>query len=229
MSKCPYTFAARSRAAMTAYLLDRRGYAAGGRRCPFSWDVKAYRVDWTRPAGEYPWDPTGDDEWSARLNVDREGTIESAAFEDAQRHYVEDWTSYPGNDQGDWRFAFMGRSGGHLTLLKWRGHSLADMHADELESWLADLPRADLRAFYRGIVCADSDFTRDKARQNVEWAANYFRHEWETERKGERERLAVETAARLESDRPDMYGGAAYPNRNQTRPPCAGQSRSPTR
>lgn len=30
-------------------------------------------------------------------------------------------------------------------------------------------------------------------------------------------------------DRPDMYGGAAYPNRNQTRPPCAGQSRSPTR
>lgn len=198
MTKCPYTFPARSRVAMTAYLLDRRGYCDHYTGFPFSWNVKAYHVSYEHPAGE-ALDAALDMEWLAEMESNCERY--NWAVEDAQRHYADkEWTSYPGDDQGDWQFGFYGRSGGHLCLEEWRGLKLygRDFVAAE---WLASLSFASLRAFYRGIVCADSDFTPRAACENIEAQLNWQRSQWEDEQHAEQ----IEKARDLEASRPDMY------------------------
>lgn len=63
MSKHPYKFPLRSRAAMTKYILDRQPYYDHYTSFPFSWNVKAHNVDWRHPKGETI-DAAFDDEWA---------------------------------------------------------------------------------------------------------------------------------------------------------------------
>ena len=103
--------------------------------------------------------------------------------EDAGRQVSDgEWCSYPGDDQGDWEFSFAGRSGGWIVLEKWRGRDMRNPSDDDL----AEMSFADLRAFYRGIRTADSDFTTAKASAEVEYHAASYREGWEEERKAER-------------------------------------------
>ncbi len=203
-TKCPYTFAARSRAARVAYLLDRRGYH-DGQRYPFSWNVKVYGVDWRHPKGECTLNPAYDSAWEKECEKEY---VSNWAFEAAQRLFADnEWTSYPGDDQGEWEFLFLGRSGGHLTLYKWRDYSFEGLHADDLREWLAELPFAGLRLFYRAIVCADAEFTPAKARAEVEYQVNFIRGQWEEARDAEREAADAEFVEFMEAARPDMYQG----------------------
>jgi hypothetical protein len=206
-TKCPYTFAAKSRAAMTAYILDRRGYVYHHTRYPFSWNVKAHNVDWLRPKGECELDPAFDAAWEKY--VERESGaygVESAAFDDAQRQYADgERTSYPGDDQGDWKFGFYGRCGGHLCLESWRGKSVIGMDAEDIRERLAEMPFPTLRHFYRALVCMDSDFTPANASANVEHQVNFMREQWEDMRREERDAALADFVERMEADRPDLY------------------------
>ena len=200
MSKCPYAFTARSRAAMTAYLLDRKPYYDQGATFPFSWNVKAYHVNCEHPQGEKH-SPALDAKWAAYIGDNWE--LYNLCVEDAQHYYAapdNEWTSYPGADQGDWQFGFYGRSAGHMCLEQWRGHKLYGRGVDVAE-WCAGLSFAELRAFYRGIVCADRDFTPAKASANIEHQVAFQRMLWEEEQEAEQEC----EARQQEASRPDLY------------------------
>ena len=182
MSKAPYTFPHRSRAAIAEYL-NRRGRSYHYRRYTFAWEVKAHfsafdgdllraYVEGLNPA----------------LDAEFQDVAESDPYlfwhwrEDAARWVSEgDWCSYPGDDHGDWDFSFAGYSGGWLVLEKWRGKDMRDVDGQDFldrDLW----PWADLMAFYRGIRCADSDFTPIKAAREVEYQAALYRGDWERAR-----------------------------------------------
>ena len=201
----PYSFWRRSRKAMESYVLDRRGYSNHYTLFHFSWCVKAHGVNRENPRGDY----------APRREFDRAWAKEAqapwrfdSAIEVAQSHYAVEWCSYPGDDQGAWKFGFYGRQGGRICLETWQGHKMYGRNFDRHE-WLAELPFEKLKAFYRALVCMDSDFTPDAARINVESYLNYQRHEWEDTQLAEREASEAAFAASYEASRPDMYGATA--------------------
>ena len=202
MSKCPYAFTAKSRAAMTVYLLGRKGYCDHYTNFPFTWNVKAYRVNYETPQGEKT-NPIFDAQWLSYLRDNDD--VYNMAVEDCQRFYADEklWTSWPGADQGQWQFGFYGRSGGHLCLETWQGSKLYGRDFDPAE-WLDSLSFSELRQFYRGIVCADQDFTQKAACEAIEFQLSFQRMLWEEGKEAE----LIEAARDLEESRPDMYACA---------------------
>lgn len=196
----PYTWPHRSRAAIVDYLTDRCAYFDYCRAYLFAWDVKVSmaRFDGASLRKHDPClDPTLDSEWESLVESDDRLFWEWC--EDAGRDISEDeWTSYPGDDQGDWRFSFAGRSGGWIVLEKWRGRDVSN--PDDFSEW----SWPDLVAFYRGIRCADSDFTQANAVANVESHAADYRYDWEAEKREEAEAEAEAAAASIAASRPDL-------------------------
>jgi len=196
----PYTWPHRSRAAIVDYLIDRKGSSYD---CSylFAWNVKVYGAKFDG-ASLRTYDPTLnpalDSEWDSHVksNGDR---LFWHWCEDAGRDISEDeWTSYPGDDQGDWEFSFGGRSGGWIVLEKWRGRDVRN--PDDFSEW----SWPDLVAFYRGIRCADSDFTQANAVVSVEDYAAAYRADWEAEKREEAEEEAESAAASMAAARPDL-------------------------
>jgi hypothetical protein len=188
---------------MTAYIVDRKAYYADHTSFAFSWNVKAYNVNCKHPKGE-KLNPIFDDEWLAEMESNCERY--NWAQEDAQSFYAAPenlWTSWPGDDQGDWQFGFYGRGGGHMCLEQWRGTKLYGSYFD-LAEWLESLTFKELRKFYIGIVCADHDFTPRAACEEVEYKLSWQRAQWEEEKEAE----LVEDARAQEEARLDMYAPA---------------------
>ena len=207
---CPYSFTAVTRADQIAAILTD---AQGEPRCAydryfFNWNVKARNINETHSAGERALDPALDAAWQEHLAESRSYSPLEMAFQDTQSHFDgNEYTSYPGEDQGDWHFSFKGRSSGHLCLAKWRGHNLARFDAEELndsEEW----PDAEVTDFYKGLVCCDSDLTPAKASKNVEYYLNWIRGQWEDEAKAAREASDSALAEAMMEARPDMYPAA---------------------
>ena len=203
--QCPYTFPHKSRAAIAQYL-DRRGRAYHYQRYAFAWCVKTHGADFdgdTLRCHMPSLNPAEDSAWVRMIEKDN-GNLFSMFCEDAARGISEgEWCSYPGDDQGDWDFSFAGRSGGWLVLEKWRGRDMRDIDAADFldrDLW----PWADLVAFYRGIRCADSDFTEKKAAAEVEYMAAFYREQWEEARAEERDAEAANMACRMAAARPDL-------------------------
>ena len=205
--KKPYSFPLRSRAAIVEFL-TRRGRSYHYQRYAFAWDVKTHtaRFDGAALRVHAPeLDPALDSAWDAYTDA-AGGALFWEWCEDAARNSgvtEGEWTSYPGDDQGDWDFSFAGRSSGWIVLEKWRGRDMRDLDPAELadpEEW----PFEDLRAFYRGIVCADQDFTPAKAAAEIEWFAADTRARWEEERREEASAAACALAARMAAARPDL-------------------------
>ena len=176
--KCPYNFSIKSRRGMTEFLLSNGGYSAWRQGTyPLEWDAKVRRPDMTgRAYGEgEPVAAALDEQWEEYLNDNPE--LFWHICEDAARTYLEDeYTSYPGADQGDWRFHLVGRSGGHLVLASWRGYQLEGLYEDSFEEFLNELSFPELRALYRGVVCLDKDVNPDL---EFSWALNFHRVIWE--------------------------------------------------
>ena len=194
MTKCPYSFPLKSRADIVDFL-TRDGRYYSGTRYRFAWNVKTYAADFEGDSlrkHDPALDPALDSESFWRW-------CEAAA----QGLSEGEWTSYPGDDQGDWGFSFAGRSGGWLVLEKWRGRDMRDLDPTEMmdpEEW----PFADLRAFYRGIVCADQDFTPAKAATEVEYQAAFDRGQWEEMIRDENDMAAADLARDMAAARPDL-------------------------
>lgn len=189
-----YPFAAETLGDVIEFLMQERSRQYAYHReigSRLAWYVKAYPDVHGKDNGDYKRNPELDDAWEKYLDSRRGQHIWQRAYEDAQEYYRTDWNSYPGDDQGDWKFAFGGRSGGYLCLQEWRGYKFARMDESELAQFVAELVhhylegdgKADyLESFYIGIVCADVDFTGDNASKNVSYHYAQAREEWETER-----------------------------------------------
>lgn len=185
--KCPYSFDARTVQDVLQFLCrDRRRRYDRFEGSFMAWNVKAYRVDLCK---DHKRTKSLDKAWQAYLESSAGQHVDSRAFEDAQEYYRRDWCSYPGDDQGAWKFHFAGRSGGWLALEAWRGNNISRMDWDDFARFLATLVAEcikdgsqNLSAFYVGIVCADSDFTPQKASENVSYHYGEAREQWEAER-----------------------------------------------
>lgn len=205
-----YSFPARSRAAMIEYIGNRQSRGYHYRTYPFCWNVKAYisgleSEDLHGLEMSESIDPAFDSQWDQYVS-EKENSLFWSLCEDGGRYLSEgEWTSYPGNDQGDWKFSFEGRSGGWLVLNKWRGHDLTGMSLADVAEWCADLSFDELKAFYRGIVCADSDFTSDNAAIEVMYQATSLRSHLEDGWQQEREAENAAFAVAYQESRPDMY------------------------
>lgn len=201
MKKRPYTFPLRSRAAIAEFL-NRDGRSYHYQRYRFAWNVKTYGANFDSDTlrGVNPdLSPEFDSRWDSALQANGEWFW--IWCEDAGRIISGDeWTSYPGTDQGDWEFSFAGRSGGWIVLEKWRGRDVRNLTREDFLEW--DWP--DLLAFYRGIVCADSDFTPAKAAAEVVYFAACDRGQMEDEWRAEREGAAIDLAESIAAARPDL-------------------------
>lgn len=199
--KCPYAFTARSRADMMAAIFKGR---SSYDRFLFNWNVKAHNVNWESPKGEYELDSALDDAWAEYLESNADH-VTQWAFDDASSYYHEGlYTTWPGDDQGQWELEFHGRQGGHLCLAAWSGMRFRGMDEYDCREWLDGCDFATVRAFYRAMVCMDSDFTSAKASSNVEYQANFIRGQWEEERREETEARNLAAAESIVESRPDM-------------------------
>jgi hypothetical protein len=190
-SECPYTFAAKTLRSVLEFLcVDRARRYSRSDGSPMAWNVKAYRINVNGTADGYKPNRKLDSAWSKYLDTKAGEDVNLRAYEQAQEYYRAEWCAYPGDDQGDWRFSFGGRSGGWLMLDSWQGNRLDNKDSDEFARFLATLVaehieghNQNLSRFYIGIVCADSDFTPEKASQNVSAEYSAAREFWEDERK----------------------------------------------
>lgn len=202
MTDAPYTFPHDTRATVIEYLMDRQSRGYHGRTYRFCWNVKIYRADFGGDSlrqHNADLDPAFDDRWNDHLEND--GYLFTLFSNDAARQINEDeWCSYPGDDQGDWKFNFAGRSGGWIVLEKWRGRDMRNPDADDL----AEMDLDDLTAFYRGIRCADSDFTQAKAAAEVEYQAAFYREQLEAEWRAEKDTAIAAEVEQIETARPDL-------------------------
>jgi hypothetical protein len=175
----PYDFGLRSRQDIIDWIMDNtQGYYRfpPGDNYPLAWNIRVRSFEWTNgKQGEYETNPLLDKRWESLVENDHE--FFWLVAEDALRHYTEgEWTSYPGGDQGDWEFGVTGRSGGWLVLTAWRGDDLRNMERGDFWNWLTALDYQDLRKFYKGIACLNSDIRPD---EEMAHHANYRRHDWE--------------------------------------------------
>jgi len=185
--KCPYTYPHRSRKAQAAYLAEHDSYGGWNhpmrRWSPLSWNVRIGNVNWRRPKGDCDLDAAFDDDWESYVESNQE--LFAWITEDMAREYTDsEYTTYPGEDQGDWTFCFAGRSGGQMLLAKWlyvdfiRG----DWSESSWAEWLDDQPADTIRTLYRAVRCMDQDFTSAKIDAEFEYRLNDRRGQWEAER-----------------------------------------------
>lgn len=218
-----YTFPHKSKKAMIDYILDCKSRGYHGQIYNFCWNVKAHNANLDSDSlrkHSPDLSPKFDSKWEDEKVDNPELFYQFLA--DAGRDYVYPdnlWTSYPGDDQGKWEFTFVGASGGWLALLKYDGIDVNGLYTDPEEAReyresgydlqdggknLDNWPFERLRAFYRGIRCAEVDFTPEKAAAEVEFQAAFYRETLESLWKDELDEKLTLQAERMEASRPDM-------------------------
>ena len=211
----PYQFPLRSRQAMTAYLAEHESYWPmnswnGG--FVLSWNVKVYHADFSGHSGSEPLNPAYDDKWDAY--VDAHDYLFWHACEDAASWLLDgDYSTWPGDDRGSYRFMLNGRTGGHLCLMscgivpqphRWSMAPFIFEGRGHWQDYLSDLPFADLRRLYKAIACMDQDFTGRKVSSEISQHFNCYRSQWEADQ----DEALEDAARRLEATRPDLYVAA---------------------
>lgn len=221
--RCPYTFPARSRKAMIAYLAEHESYVPmntwnGG--FVLAWNVKIYNFDASGKAKLWERYSKSKSEFKPRANLDagwEQETQEPEFFysicEDAARMYLEgEWTNYPGIEQGEWKFSVNGRSGGYFILTEaprwlpapraWRMFPMIWDSRGAYEEWLANLDTPTLKRFYRAVRVLDHDLARDAVEAEISYQVAFRRQQWEETQEQEEQTAAEEQ----EDARPDLYG-----------------------
>lgn len=203
----PYRFPARSRAAMIAALESVGGRSDRHGSYPFAWNVKIYRYPTSaRELEEYnesgtPFLKAWDSAWEKECESDY---FFSSITEGMARDVLEDdYSTWPGDDAGQYKFGFAGRSAGWLVLesaFGWnmRGFDLESL-ADQYTQWgveRSEYTFAEVRKLYRAVMTMESDFESEKVQRQFARECAFRRSQWEEER---RERLA-ETIAEAAAD-----------------------------
>lgn len=190
--KSKYIFPHKSRKSIIQYFTNHTQYQGWNHPSrgwsPFAWNVKIYNEDesggWATKIHE-PLDPLLNEEWEIYYKKNQ-FVIWDNVIEDCRNYYRKHYTTYPGDDQGDWEFCFGGRSGGWMILEKWRNTNfLSKFSRFEFLDWLDELSFSDLFTLYKAIRCMDVDFTREKMESNFNYNLSFYRVNWENNLKEE--------------------------------------------
>lgn len=195
----PYTYPSQTRSEVIAELIKHTVHKDG----PYAdfrlaWNIKLYDFDTSGKGVEaWPVDPQFDERWEEELRGSSGQEIYERAQESALSRYIggegrkgvlSEYTTWPGDDQGDYGFNVEGRSGGWLVLseikglgkLQWAGQG-------EMEEALKDLDADELRKLYRVVCSLDHDVTRTKAAQEMAYQYAFIRNQNEEDWKDEPE------------------------------------------
>lgn len=205
--KCPYSFPARSREAMIKAMEDVGGYStrhSGG--YPFAWNVKIHRYPSTaRELAEHaegePFNPAWDDAWEREMESD--DSFFWSICENMARHYLEgDYSTWPGDDSGEFAFSIAGRSGGWLILESAYGWNMRGFDLDSLRDVQtpygieeSDWTFAEVRKLYKAIMVMEADFASDKIQREYAYQVAFRRTQWEEERRETIRQLDAEAAS----------------------------------
>jgi hypothetical protein len=180
MSKCPYTYPHRSKAAQIEYLVAHTNRNSDHHWWPLVWDVKFYSANVDGIGTDYPIRRWLDDRW-AEYRQENCDELWSMVVENMQDHYVKcEYTTWPGDDQGDWAFCFFGRSGGWMRLDHWKSQEMHFVGTDDWREWLEEQPAERVRTLYRAVICMDQDFQRNHIEAEFAYQMHYRRHDWES-------------------------------------------------
>lgn len=188
-TKHPYTWPHRSRAAMTDYLIEHESYGGWNHPyrhwSPLSWNVKL-NPSWEGKAGDYKTNDALDHQWNLYCTTGAGSEyLWDEIVKNMRRHYTDsEYTTYPGDDQGDWKFCFAGRSGGHMLLEEWKHgcNFLKDIGSEDgWREYLDSRTFSTLNTLYRAVRCMDHDFTREKMNAEFDYNLTFRRWEWEEE------------------------------------------------
>lgn len=195
MRKHPYNFSARSRAAM-ADAIEAIGHQRGydHRRFPFCFNVKLWD-GWNDGAAtlnklegaEWELRPEWDDAWESYAEEHSEGLFERVR-DSMYWSMVDSYSTYPGDDCGEWQFEFAGRQGGWLCLVSGPGFDFRNRHLDDIVSEVRGsdpyerFTWDECKRLYRALVCMAHDFRRDAITAETRYQLAFIRSEWEQER-----------------------------------------------
>lgn len=149
----------------------------------FCWNVKLGVLDTSghNETKDFKLDEKHDDLWKAWFDKHADTVIQAACEEAASQYREGEYTSYPGDDQGDWKFSQMGRSGGWMVLTHWRGHDMRTVGIGNLEDWLHSLDDDSLFKLLVGLTCLEVDLDPHRVKANVEYYIAEQRAEKERE------------------------------------------------
>lgn len=146
---------------------------SGGWR--LAWDIKVHRFDTSGKVGDFKPVDWLDRSWE--IEVEQDHTLFGVACEDALRPFLEgDYTTYPGNDSGEYGFGTQGRSGGHLVLTKLGGLTERELtwgSQKALAAFLEGLSDAELTQLYR--LTRHVDHSVDQRHQEMAYQFGFQR------------------------------------------------------
>jgi hypothetical protein len=169
-----------------------------------SWNIKVGTFD-TSGSGtsDYPVNRYLDAAWAEQANGDS-ASLFNRACADGISHYVDEgYTTYPGDDHGNYAFGIEGRSGGHLVLLSVTGLPTPMKWGSQTEfaQYLDELTDAQLAKLVILVKSVDFDLSRSKINQEMAYQYASLRYSAETSGDLYRERteeLAPDDIAALE-------------------------------
>lgn len=154
-----------------------------------SWNAKIdMNIDNSGKAGDFEVDPQFDEKWEEYMEENGSDVFYSVC-EDMARYYVEEglYSTYPGDDSGDYELGLQGRSGGNLVLRKMDGHEIGFDSYSDVQKVLNDLDDADLIKLYKVTKSLDADITKPKLKSEFEYQLSFRRNQMEEEWKMELE------------------------------------------
>ena len=145
--------------------------------------------------GSVETDPEFDAAWKEHADAHSD-ELWSSACDDALHCFLSgEFSTPPGDDAGDYGFATNGRSGGHLILTEWKGHSppgggwascpMAFSGRQEYIEWLKDMPVEELGRFYKLVASVDAatDSPEDSISFQMSCIRSGMENEWRAEAK----------------------------------------------
>lgn len=180
---CPYEFPLETRHAIEDFVCGHAVHRERHGKGHFAWNVKVHGLDTSGHHPDFKNDPAFDARWNELVGKDDEMFWEACS--DGLRLWLDgEYTTWPGDDQGDYKFHVEGRSGGWLCLdeIKGVGRLAFDGMAD-LKACVRELDDEELVKIYRTLVSLDHD-VRDPAKEvayQLAFRRQQLEEEWRDE------------------------------------------------
>jgi len=160
----PYSFPLESRREIIQFLTERIVYESQEphRRYAIAWNIKAPSPDTSGRTAVHSPNPEFDERWKEYLESNEDLFWELAA--DALRPFTDGlFSTYPGDDQGDYSFEIAGRQGGWLLLTGIKGLGpMLWFDQVQMREWFKRLSDQDLIKVYRAVATLDTDVNPEK-------------------------------------------------------------------
>ncbi|MGX9960589.1 hypothetical protein ACW0US_17725 [Xanthomonas euvesicatoria] len=163
-----YTYPARKRLDVIEELCHHTVHSDGFRGAyALAWDIKVHSFDQSGKSEDYPGEARFDSLWAKEVERDPQ-IFADACSAGLDMYLSNEYTVFPGVEQGDYHFQTQGRSGGWLALTKVDGlPSLVWGSRAEMRDALMELDRDELSKLYKAVRNLDHDLRPEAIKQEM--------------------------------------------------------------